>query len=178
MNKNSDDRHDGYTRRDFIKTGAFLGGTAVIAAQVPWLGRFGRGGGPRYIKPTETYALAKPENIIYTACLQCQIRCLLKVKQYDGIVVKIDGSPYSPSSSCPNIAYDTLAGAGRPHRRQALLQGSGRRPDLLRPVSHPQGAEAGRPAWSGNVANDRLQRGRSTRSSTAATSSAKGRSRA
>ena len=88
MKKHTNNRHDGYTRRDFVKTGAFLGGTAVIAAQVPWLGRFGRGGGGlRYIKPTETYALAQAENNVYTTCLQRQIRCLLKGKQYDGTVV-------------------------------------------------------------------------------------------
>jgi len=108
MKKHTNDGPDGYTRRDFVKTGAFLGGTAVIAAQMPWLGRFGRGGGGlRYIKPTETYAPAQPENIVYTTCLQCQIRCLLKVKQYDGIVVKIDGSPYSAKQLVPNVPYDT-----------------------------------------------------------------------
>lgn len=100
--------NEGLSRRDFIKAGAFLGGSAVLAAQAPWLLRATQGGGGlRYLKPSETYDLSRPENIIYTTCLQCQIRCLLKVKQHEGTVVKIDGSPYSAKQFLPNVAYET-----------------------------------------------------------------------
>ncbi len=108
----------GLTRRDFIRTGALLGGAAAVAAQAPWMIRFGQNGSPRYLKPTEEYLLAKPEQIIYSTCLQCQIRCLLKVKHDEnGVVVKIDGSPYSPKQLLPNIPYDT------PPEQAALIDG-------------------------------------------------------
>jgi tetrathionate reductase subunit A len=94
-------------RRQFIKTSALLGTGALAAAQAPWLFDFLNSPSQRDIKPTVEYPLAKPENIIYTACLGCQIRCNLKVKTRDGIVVKIDGNPYSAKQLLPNIAYDT-----------------------------------------------------------------------
>jgi anaerobic selenocysteine-containing dehydrogenase len=98
-----------FTRREFVKAGAFLGGVSFMASGAPWLLRSigGNGASGRYLKPTATYALAQPENVIYSTCLQCQIRCLIKVKQNEGTVVKIDGSPYSPKQLVPNIPYDT-----------------------------------------------------------------------
>jgi len=94
-------------RRSFIKTSALLGTGAIAAVQLPWLlDVAGRSPG-REIKPTAEYTLAKPENIIYTACLGCQIRCNVKVKTKDGVVVKIDGNPYSAKQLLPNIPYDT-----------------------------------------------------------------------
>lgn len=94
-------------RRQFIKTSALLGSGALAAAQAPWLFDFLDGTPHRDIKPTAEYPLAKPENIIYTACLGCQIRCNVKVKTRDGIVVKIDGNPYSAKQLLPNLPYDT-----------------------------------------------------------------------
>ncbi len=94
------------SRRDFIKTSALLGGSALAASQAPWL-LMHQTASAGYLTPKEEYALAKPENIIYTACLQCQIRCNLKVKVQDGVVLKIDGNPYSAKQVLPNITYDT-----------------------------------------------------------------------
>ena len=96
-----------FTRRDFIKTSAFLGGTSLAAGQMPWLFGLMSGSPSREISPTHAYELAKPENIIYTACLQCQVRCNLKVKLQDGVVVKLDGNPYSAKQLLPNIPYET-----------------------------------------------------------------------
>src|SRR4030043_1852891 len=106
-NGNSPSDSGRLTRRDFVKTGAFLGGTTLAAAQVPWLFKAMGGSSAREITPSHEYELAKPESIIYTACLQCQVRCNLKVKLWDGIVVKIDGSPYSAKQLLPNIPYET-----------------------------------------------------------------------
>ncbi|MDE3095973.1 MAG: molybdopterin-dependent oxidoreductase [Chloroflexota bacterium] len=98
----------GLTRRDFVKAGAFLGGVSVLASQVPWLMRAGRdGGGLRYLRPTEVYPLAQPENIIYSVCLQCNTQCTIKAKQTQGIAVKLDGNPYSPFNLLPQIDYAT-----------------------------------------------------------------------
>ncbi len=94
-------------RREFVKKSALLGSGAVAAMQFPWLMDVLSDSPRREIKPTAEYTLAKPENIIYTACLQCQVRCNLKVKIQDGVVVKIDGNPYSAKQLLPNIAYDT-----------------------------------------------------------------------
>ncbi|MBI4212937.1 MAG: molybdopterin-dependent oxidoreductase, partial [Chloroflexi bacterium] len=94
-------------RRTLLKSAAFLGGSAAAAE----LWSLGLGQAPAgqagYLTPNQVDALAKPENIIYTACLQCQIRCLLKVKQQNGVVVKIDGSPYSAKQFLPNVPYET-----------------------------------------------------------------------
>lgn len=96
------------TRRDFIKTGALLGGTAALAAQAPWFIRLGRpAGDPRYLKPTEEYALAKPENIIYSVCQQCNTQCGIKVKIQDGVAIKVDGNPLSPWTMMPHLPYST-----------------------------------------------------------------------
>ena len=97
----------GLDRRAFIRTSALLGTGAVAATQFPWLIDSIGGNGRREIKPTAEYTLAKPESIIYTACLGCQIRCNIKVKNYKGVVVKIDGNPYSAKQVLPNIPYET-----------------------------------------------------------------------
>ncbi|MBI4494352.1 MAG: molybdopterin oxidoreductase, partial [Chloroflexi bacterium] len=94
-------------RRTFLKSAAFLGGTVAAAELVPLALGTATRAQASYLTPGQEYILAKPENVIYTTCLQCQIRCLLKVKQQDGVVVKIDGSPYSAKQFLPNIPYDT-----------------------------------------------------------------------
>ena len=92
------------TRRDFLKSTAFIGGTGILATQAGIFSKIGTahaetGSG------SETYELANQENIIYTCCLQCTVACSIKAKIYDGILVKIDGNPYSPTSMVPNLPY-------------------------------------------------------------------------
>ncbi len=53
------------------------------------------------------YPLADAENVIHTTCLQCNTQCTLKVKHQDGLVVKIDGNPYSPMALFPHLPYET-----------------------------------------------------------------------
>ena len=107
MSENNGLLGTGVDRRGFIKKSALLGTGALAATQFPWLADVLSDPARREIKPTVEYALAKPENIIYTACLGCQIRCNLKVKAHNGVVVKIDGNPYSAKQLLPNIPYDT-----------------------------------------------------------------------
>lgn len=96
----------GLTRREMLRGGAFLGGSALVTgggiAAVRTAKRF-----PDYLSPEVPYALAQPENIVYTTCLVCQVRCALKAKFQDGTLVKIDGNPFSAKHVLPNIAYDT-----------------------------------------------------------------------
>ncbi|RMF05077.1 MAG: molybdopterin oxidoreductase [Chloroflexi bacterium] len=96
------------TRRDFIKTTAFLGGAATLAAGVD--GVFTRlretpDGLPR-LEGSYEYSNNKPENIIYSTCLNCHTACTIKGKLVDGVLVKIDGNPYSATNRLPNIPYD------------------------------------------------------------------------
>ncbi len=96
------------TRRDLLKTSALLGGTALFASRLQWavglLERAEAGG----LQPGEAYDLVKAENILYSACLQCNTGCGIKVKLLDGIVAKIDGNPYNPFSFLPHVPYKTV----------------------------------------------------------------------
>lgn len=97
----------GISRRDFIKTSAFLGGAAAMAAPAPWLLDVLTDDPVRALDPTAAYPLSRPENIIYTVCQQCNTQCGIKAKIHDGVIVKIDGNPYSPWTAQPHTAYKT-----------------------------------------------------------------------
>lgn len=89
------------SRRDFIKTGALLGSSTLLATQSKLqylLAEEERGG---------ISNLNAPENIINSVCLQCNTGCSIKVKILDGIAAKIDGNPYSPWTFHPHISYKT-----------------------------------------------------------------------
>jgi len=95
-------------RRTFLKSAALLGGSAAAASQVPGLAArmatAGAAGGPG---PLEEYPLAKPENILYSVCQQCNTQCGIKVKLENGVIAKIDGNPYSPWNMMPHLPYKT-----------------------------------------------------------------------
>lgn len=55
------------------------------------------------------YPPADAENVLHTACLQCNTQCTLKVKMQDGLVTKIDGNPYSPMTIQTHLPFDTPA---------------------------------------------------------------------
>ncbi|MSP12970.1 MAG: molybdopterin oxidoreductase [Chloroflexi bacterium] len=97
------------TRRNFLKASAFVAGTMLFAGGIKWA---------LDLTPEATaadvnkYPLALPENIIYGACLQCNTQCTIKGKIQNGVLVKVDGNPYSPNNMLPPIDYNTsLAGA-------------------------------------------------------------------
>jgi anaerobic selenocysteine-containing dehydrogenase len=91
-------------RRDFLKTGAFLGGSAAFASQ---LERVMGLRATAEAQDADAYPLAKPENILYSVCLQCNTGCGIKVKIVDGVVVKIDGNPFDPMNLTPHLPYRT-----------------------------------------------------------------------
>jgi anaerobic selenocysteine-containing dehydrogenase len=96
------------SRRSFIKTGALLGGSAVAATQAPGLlTRLGPAEAGGYLSPQGDYPLARPENVLYSVCQQCNTQCGIKVKIEDGVVAKIDGNPYSPWNMMPHVPYKT-----------------------------------------------------------------------
>ncbi len=97
----------GLSRRDFLKTSALLGGGALGAERLRWawdvIGRAEAG----TLQPPEASALARAENILYSACLQCNTGCGIKVKVLDGIAAKIDGNPYNPFTLVPHLPLAT-----------------------------------------------------------------------
>jgi anaerobic selenocysteine-containing dehydrogenase len=94
------------------------------------------------------YELGRPENALYTACLQCNTGCGIKCKIQDGIVSKIDGNPYNPWTMLPHLDYATpveaaaavdgsicpkgqsgLQSAYDPYRLRKVLKRAGQRGD-------------------------------------------------
>jgi len=53
------------------------------------------------------YPDSRTESLLSTVCLQCNTGCGIKVRIKNGIVVKIDGNPYSPWTLVPSIPYNT-----------------------------------------------------------------------
>ncbi len=95
------------SRRDFVKTSALLGGGALAATQAPWLIGELNGSASREIKPTAEYLLAKAENTIYSVCLNCHTACTFAGKIQNGVLVKLNGNPYSPMNLLPHVPEDT-----------------------------------------------------------------------
>jgi len=97
----------GVSRRGFLKCGAFLGGSLLLASQVDWALSLVTKAEAGTLAPGESYLLAKAENILYGVCLQCHTACTIKGKILDGVLVKIDGNPYSPMCMLPQLDYET-----------------------------------------------------------------------
>lgn len=95
------------SRREFLKISAFMGGSAIIASQMPGLWSLVKRAQAGTLTAAEVYALSRPENIIYSVCQQCNTNCGVKVKLLDGVIAKIDGNPYSPFSLNPHLSYET-----------------------------------------------------------------------
>ncbi len=93
----------GVTRRDFLKTTAIAGCTALVASQFDFatglIARVEAG----ELTEFEAYELMKAENTLYSACLNCNTGCGIKVKILDGVAVKIDGNPYNPFNLHPHM---------------------------------------------------------------------------
>lgn len=95
----------GLDRRTVIKSAALLGGSALVATRFPRL--FDGLRGQPYLSATGGYPLGNAENVIYSSCQHCNTQCGIKVKIEDGLVAKVDGSPYSPWNMVPHIRYST-----------------------------------------------------------------------
>ncbi|MCZ7573592.1 MAG: molybdopterin-dependent oxidoreductase [Ardenticatenaceae bacterium] len=98
------------TRREFVKTTAFVGGVAAMAGTVPWTIKHTAGGpapAHREAALAGKYPLNDATNVIYSACLNCHTACTIKAKIQDGVVVKVDGNPYSPMNLLPPLPEST-----------------------------------------------------------------------
>ncbi|MEK7233280.1 MAG: molybdopterin-dependent oxidoreductase [Elusimicrobiota bacterium] len=94
----------GLTRRAFLQSTAFLGGSALLS---PMLDKAGCLISESAAAELAGYDLADANNYISTVCLQCNTGCGIKAKIIDGVVVKIDGNPYSPWTMFPHPDYKT-----------------------------------------------------------------------
>jgi len=92
------------SRRDFLKLSGVTGATAAFLGSLPKaqkaIAKTMQAGAGNFFE-------AKPENQLYTVCLQCNTGCGIKVKLLEGLAAKIDGNPYSPWTLWPHPAYET-----------------------------------------------------------------------
>jgi anaerobic selenocysteine-containing dehydrogenase len=95
------------TRRELLKTSALLGGATLLAGTAKWAGGLLTPAQADELALDRDYDPAKPENILYTTCLQCNTGCEIKARVVNGVVVKIDGSPYAPRTMWPHLPYDS-----------------------------------------------------------------------
>lgn len=93
------------SRRQFLAGGALLGSGIAL----PVLAEAATAGSAvlNSDRPDAEYDLGKPENHIYTSCLQCNTGCGIKCKLQNGVVTKIDGNPYNPWTLLPHLPYAT-----------------------------------------------------------------------
>lgn len=103
-------------RRDFLRSAAFLGGCGVLSGTVGAV--FTRLAHARRLSALDgreyEYHYNDLDHIIYSACLQCHTACPIKCKIVDGVLVKIDGNPFSPQSRIPNVPYASPLDKGAP----------------------------------------------------------------
>ncbi len=91
------------TRRDFLKASAAVGGAVAFLGGLPHFQQILS----QTTNAGSIYPLSQPQNVIYGACLQCNTQCTIKGKIEDGVLVKVDGNPYSPNNMLPQIDYTT-----------------------------------------------------------------------
>ena len=97
------------TRRRLLTSAALLGGAAAYYRIADTL---------RNAEPAEAalgvitgapYPYGKPENTLYTVCLQCNTGCGIEVLLERGVAVKVEGNPLSPWTMAPHLPYQTPA---------------------------------------------------------------------
>jgi tetrathionate reductase subunit A len=99
-----------FSRRDFLKVSVLVGGTAAFLGTMPKVGKAVETAS----RKAQNYPLNDPENVIYSVCLNCHNACTIKGHILDGVLVKIDGNPYSPQNLNPHLPEETsLADAAR-----------------------------------------------------------------
>lgn len=93
------------SRRQLLANAAFLGGSAVLASQLPLATSLMRKAEAGELGAGGEYPLAQAENVIYSVCLQCHNACAIKGKVLNGTLVKIDGNAYCPQNMLPHLDY-------------------------------------------------------------------------
>ncbi len=88
------------SRRDFLKLAGAGSAAAAFVGNMPHVQKaFAKAEG-------SAYNLTDPAKQLYSICQQCNTQCGIKVKVVDGVIVKIEGNPYSPWNMVPHLAYE------------------------------------------------------------------------
>ncbi|RMH85161.1 MAG: molybdopterin oxidoreductase, partial [Actinomyces sp.] len=96
----------GLSRREFFRTSALVGGAGAAAAALP-LAVFSGEAAAKGAHVKGDYLLARPENVLYSTCLQCHVACQIKAKTENGVLAKLTGNPYSPQNYLPHLDDET-----------------------------------------------------------------------
>ena len=111
MNSDQNFNSETRSRRQFLSTGALLGGGAFASGLAAVGAVAGNARDNRAVLLSDRsdvpYSHAQPENVIYSVCLQCNTGCGIKCKLQDGVLTKIDGNPYSPWTLVPHLNEQT-----------------------------------------------------------------------
>ena len=99
------ERMSGLSRRTFLKASALTGAGVMLGSAGERLLQTATRAATNGDLAQRAYDLAQPENVIYSACLQCNTQCTIKTKIQEGILAKIDGNPYSPVNMQPQVSY-------------------------------------------------------------------------
>ena len=94
------------SRRKFI-TGSVAATSGIVAlgGSWPWLPKmFYRPGTYNYPMLTEGQAA---EDVRYSVCRQCRSDCGIEARVVNGVLVKLDGNPYHPNTTEPQLDYAT-----------------------------------------------------------------------
>jgi anaerobic selenocysteine-containing dehydrogenase len=102
---NQQSKQNGITRRDFLRSSALVGGCAALSVSCQRARDLADKAESGDLTPEQFYQLADANNIIYTTCMNCNTGCGIKAKIVDGVLVKVDGNPYSPWTMTPHIDY-------------------------------------------------------------------------
>ncbi len=96
------------TRRKFLQGATILGATMALAPMV--FADTASKGIPSWKNgsPAEDALDTDPSvSFVYSTCLGCRSDCSLRGKIKDGVVIKLDGNPYSQMSTDTPLKYDT-----------------------------------------------------------------------
>ncbi|WP_123103999.1 molybdopterin dinucleotide binding domain-containing protein [Acidithiobacillus sulfuriphilus] len=98
------------SRRIFLTGSATAAsGLAALWGSWPWLpGMFHRRG--TYVYPMRT-ELWKGVEVRYSVCRQCRSDCGLEARVFNGVLIKLDGNPYHPNTTEPQLSYATTVNA-------------------------------------------------------------------
>lgn len=94
-------------RRRFLRS-LFLTGVPAVASVAGEEAKAAvEGAIMRNARPDQKLDLNNANQFLYSACMQCNTGCGIKVKIQDGVVAKIDGNPYNPWCVVPHLPMKT-----------------------------------------------------------------------
>lgn len=103
---NTDEKDIGISRKTFVL--GSMGAASTLTAlwgSWPWLpAMFHRRGTYTYPMRTELW---KDVDVRYSVCRQCRSDCGIEARVFNGVLLKLDGNPYHPNTTEPQLPYNT-----------------------------------------------------------------------